>query len=307
MKVAIMGAGALGGYFGGRLAAAGHDVALIARGPHLAAIRKKGLLIQSPKGDLHLPDIRATDDPGDIGPVDVVMFMVKTYDVVGAARAILPMLRDDTMVVTCQNGVSAPDRLADIIGVEKVVPGVARFPGDIAEPGVIRHSSASDHLSFGEFDGSVSKRCLAFQAALTKAGTTAVIPGNIVHDLWMKFVGQSVLSSITALTRLDIGPLRDNPVSKQLFFDAMHETEAVGRAAVPDLPTGSIPNIWKTYNSFPPTMHASMLDDLRRGRPIEVDDLSGEVVRLGTKHGVPTPIHAVFAAALAPFVAGAPV
>lgn len=307
MKIAIMGAGALGGYFGGRLAAARHDVTLIARGAHLQAIRKDGLRIQSPKGDLHLPDIKATDDPSIVGTVDVVMFMVKNYDVENAARAIGPMLGENTMVVTCQNGVSAPDTLGAVIGVEKVVPGVARFPGEIAAPGVIRHTAQSDHLSFGEYDGSMSQRCLTFQGALLQAGTTAVVHENIVHDLWIKFIGQSAISSITALTRLDIGPLRDNPASYQLFMDAMHEAETVGRAAIPDLPQDIVPSIWKVLNSFSPTMHASMLDDLLRGRPIEVKYLSGEVVKLGKKYGVATPIHSVFLAALMPFADGAPI
>jgi len=307
MRIAIMGAGAIGGYFGARLAAAGNDVTLIARGAHLAAIRENGLRVQSPKGDVHLPDIKATHDPTSVGVVDVVMFMVKNYDVDAAARAILPMLAPDTMVVTCQNGVSAPDRLAAVIGADRVVPGVARFPGDIAAPGLIRHSADSDMLSFGEVDGSRSARVLAFQQALTRAGTTAIIPDNIIHDLWIKFVGQSALSAITTLTRLDIGPLRDTPASYQLFLDAIAEADRVGRAVVPDLPDGIAERVWGVLNSFAPTMHASMLDDLRRGKPLEVDYLSGEVVRLGAKLGIATPIHAVFLAALSPFANGAPV
>jgi len=307
MRIAIMGAGAMGGYFGARLAAAGNDVALIARGAHLAAIRANGLRLQSPKGDVHLPDIAATDDPASVGVVDVVMFMVKNYDVDAAAQAILPMLGPDTMVVTCQNGVSAPDRLAAVIGAGKVVPGVARFPGDIAAPGVIRHSADSDKLSFGEVDGRVSARVLAFQQALTRAGVTAVIPDNIIQDLWIKFVGQSALSAITTLTRLDIGPLRDTPASYQLFLDAIAEADRVGRAVVPGLPEGIAERVWGVLNSFAPTMHASMLDDLRRGKPLEVEYLSGEVVRLGRKLGIATPIHSVFLAALSPFANGAPV
>jgi len=307
MRIAIMGAGAMGGYFGARLAAAGNDVALIARGAHLAAIRANGLRLQSPKGDVHLPDIAATDDPASVGVVDVVMFMVKNYDVDAAAQAILPMLGADTMVVTCQNGVSAPERLAAVIGADKVVPGVARFPGDIAAPGVIRHSADSDKLSFGEVDGRVSPRVLAFQQALTRAGVTAVIPDNIIQDLWIKFVGQSALSAITTLTRLDIGPLRDTPASYQLFLDAIAEADRVGRAVVPGLPDGIAERVWGVLNSFAPTMHASMLDDLRRGKPLEVEYLSGEVVRLGRKLGIATPIHSVFLAALSPFANGAPV
>ncbi len=195
MRIAIMGAGALGGYFGGRLAAAGNDVTLIARGAHLEAIRTQGLHIHSPKGDLHLPNIRATDDPADVGPVDVVMFMVKNYDVEAAAEAIKPMLEPDTMVTTFQNGVSAPDRLAAIIGADRVIPGVARIPADIKEPGVIRHNADFDMLLFGESDGARSQRCEQFASVLKEAGTTAIVPENINHELWAKFVMQASLSS----------------------------------------------------------------------------------------------------------------
>ncbi len=306
MKIAVMGAGALGGYFGGRLAAGGHDVTLIARGAHLAAIRADGLRIFSPKGDLHVPGIAATDDPGSVGPVDVVLFMVKNYDVDEAARAIAPIVVGDTMVVTCQNGVSAPDRVGAVIGAKHVVPGVVRMPADIPEPGVIRHGAAVDRFSFGEVGGAVSARCAAFRDALIEAGAEGVIPDDIVHDLWAKFIVQSALASITALTRLDIGPLRENPASRDLFLGAIAEANRVGRAAVPDLPEGIIEKSWEFLNGFPRTMHASMLDDLLKGRRIELDYLGGEVVRLGEKHGIPTPIHSVLTAALTPFQEGTP-
>jgi len=304
MKIAVMGAGALGGYFGGRLAAAGHQVVLIARGAHLRALQKDGLRILSPKGDLYLPDIDATNDPGTIGRVDVVMFMVKNGDVEDAAHAIGPMIGPDTMVVTCQNGISAPDRLADIIGASHVVPGVARMPADIPSPGVIRHSAPQDILSFAERDGAVTTRCIAFRDALVAAGTTARMPENIVHDLWAKFIVQSALSSLTTLTRLDIGPLRDNAATRSLFLDAITEADAVGRAVIPDLPEGIVRTSWEFLQNFPPTMHASMLDDLNRGKPLEVDYLSGDVVAYGRRHGVPTPIHGLFHALLQPFAAG---
>lgn len=304
MKIAVMGAGALGGYFGGRLAAAGHDVSLIARGAHLSAIRERGLKILSPRGDLHLPVVKVTDDPGTVGPVDVVMFMLKNYDVGNGARAIAPMLGDATMVVTCQNGVSAYDRLGAVIGIERVVPGVARIPANVPEPGVINHSAMWDELSFGEMNGRVTARVEAFRDALLEAGTTAVIPDNILHDLWQKFISQATLASLTTLTRLDIGPLRSNPDSRALFIAAMEETERVGRAVVPDLPEGPIEKFLKVLDKLPGTMHASMLDDLNAGKRLEIDYLSGDVVRLGREHGVPTPIHEVFRAALQPFKDG---
>ena len=281
MKIAVMGAGALGGYFGGRLAAAKHEVVLIARGAHLSAIRERGLKILSPRGNLHLPEIAATDDPRSVGPVDVIMFMV-------------------------QNGVSAHDRLGAIIGAQYVVPGVARIPADIPEPGVINHSAMWDTLSFGELDGRVTTRVETFRDAILEAGATAVIPDNILHDLWAKFISQAMLASITTLTRLDIGPLRNNPDSRALFLAGMEEADRVGRAVLPDLPKGIVEKTWKTVGTLPDTMHASMLDDLNAGKRLEVDYLSGDVVRLGREYGVPTPIHEVFRAALQPFKDGSP-
>lgn len=306
MRIAVMGAGALGGYFGGRLAAAGHQVTLIARGAHLATIRAKGLRILSPRGDLHVTEIAATDDPGTIGPVDVIMFMVKNYDVEAGAEAIAPMLGPETMVVTCQNGVSAHERLGAVIGPERVVPGVARIPADVPEPGVINHSAMWDTLSFGEVEGRVTARIEEFRDAILGAGATAVVPENILHDLWEKFISQATLASLTTLTRLDIGPLRRNPDSRALFLAAMEETERVGRKVVPDLPAGLVEKAWSIIGTLPDTMHASMLDDLNAGKRLEVDYLSGEVVRLGREHGVPTPIHEVFRAALQPFKDGPP-
>ncbi|OWU84259.1 hypothetical protein ATO6_14600 [Oceanicola sp. 22II-s10i] len=300
MKIGVMGAGALGGLFGGRLAADGHEVWMIARGAHLAAMQANGLRILSPKGDAHLPDIRATGDPAEVGVCDVVMFMVKNGDVETAAQAIRPMVGPETMVVTCQNGISAWERLGAVIGAGHVVPGVARTPGEIAEPGVIRHTAMLDRLIFGEPGGGGSARCDRLAQAMAASGTTPIVSPNIMHELWSKFVGQSTLASITALTRLDIGPLRENPVSRKLFYDATAEAYAVGRAAVPDLPEDTVAHNWAFVEQLPYEMHASMLDDLRRGKPLEHEYLSGDVVRLGERFGVPTPIHSVFYAALKP-------
>lgn len=300
-----MGAGALGGYFGGRLAAAGHDVTLIARGAHLDAIRERGLRIRSLRGDLHLPSIPATDDPATAGPVDVVMFMVKNYDVETSAEAIAPMLADETMVVTCQNGVSAADRLGAIVGAERVVPGVARIPANIPEPGVINHPALFDMLAFGEPDGRVTPRIERFRDAINGAGATAVVPENIIHDLWAKFVMQATFAGITTLTRLNIGPLRENADTRALMTAAMEETERVGRAVMPDLPGALVEQAWKILDKLHGTNHASMLDDLNGGKRLEIDYLSGDVVRLGREFGVPTPIHEMFWAALQPLKAGA--
>lgn len=300
MKIGVMGAGALGGYFGGRLAEAGHEVALIARGAHLEALQSDGLRIVSPKGDVHLTNLQASDDPANIGQVDAVLFMVKNRDVEAAAEAIRPMLGPSTFVVTCQNGITAWERLSSIIGQERVIPGVARTPGEITRPGLVTHTAAFDMLSFGEPDGSVSQRVQKLRDALEEAGTTPVIVDNIHHDLWTKFCGQSTLASLTTLTGLDVGPLRDTPESAVVFRDAITEAYLVGKAVVPDLPD-NLPDInWTWAQGLPANMHASMLDDLRNGKPLELEYLSGDVVRLGNKYRVPTPIHATLYGALKP-------
>lgn len=301
MKIAVMGAGAMGGYFGGRLAQAGHEVWLIARGAHLDALRRDGLRILSPKGDAHLPGIRATNDPADVGIADLILFTVKNRDVEAAAHAITPMLGPRTFAVTVQNGISAWERLGGIIGMERVVPGVARLPGDIASPGVIRHSADFDTLSFGEISGKRSDRVQGLHDALREAGTIPQIPPDILHDLWTKFCFQCTFASITTITRLDAGPLRRCPETLALFRKAVEEAHAVGKAAVPGLADDIVDIALMLFRDrVPDTTHASMLDDLNRGRPLEHAYLSADLVRLGRKLGVPTPIHDVFDGLLKP-------
>lgn len=306
MRVAVMGAGALGGYFGGRLATAGHEVTLIARGTHLDALRRNGLTIRSPKGDAHIPDIEATDDPGDVGPVDVVIFAVKNQDVDASAKALVPVLGRGTWAITVQNGVRAPERLAEILGNERVVPGVVRMPGDISAPGVIRHSADFDFIHFGELDGQVTERVQGFRDALVEAGCMAEISTDIRTELWRKFTMQASFASVSALTRLDVGVIRESSECSSMFHSSIKETAAVAQAVLPNLGEDLSTAAWDFIQKVPPKAHASMLDDLNRGKPIEIDYLSGEVVRLGRKHGVPTPIHAFFLASLAPFRYGAP-
>jgi 2-dehydropantoate 2-reductase len=300
MKIAVMGAGALGCYFGARLSEAGHEVWFIARGAHLEAMRRDGLRIESPKGDLHLRDVHATDDPGAVGPADVVLLCVKNRDVESAAAAAAPLVGPETFFVTVQNGVTAPDRLAAIVGRGRVVPGVVRTPGDIRAPGVVRHSAPADVITFGEPDGGGSARSTALCEALRAAGTSPSVSESIRHELWSKFCVQSALASLTTLTDLDIGPLLGTPASARLFEDAITEAWTVGRSVVPDLPDDIVEKNWAFLHGLPPHMHASMLDDRRRGKPLENDYLSGDVVRLGAEYGVPTPIHSVLYAVLKP-------
>ena len=306
MRIAIMGAGALGCYFGGRLAAAGHEVVFIARGAQLKALTTQGLRIESGKGNLTLKAVEATDDPAKAGIADVILFLVKNYHVEEAARQMLPMVGPQTMIVTGQNGVSAPERVEVITGKGSLVPGVVRMPASIPEPSVVLHNADFDHFTFGEINLSQSARVTAFCKALVQAGTMGKISDNILHELWFKFIMQASFASITALTRLDNGPLRSNPSSARLFKDSMAETQRVAEAEVPDFPKENDVKLWDFLGKLPAATHASMLDDLLRGKPIEIDALSGDVVRRGRALGIATPIHAVFEAALRPFEFGAP-
>ncbi|MFQ5622262.1 MAG: 2-dehydropantoate 2-reductase [Paracoccaceae bacterium] len=306
MRIAIMGAGALGGYFGGRLAAAGFDVTFIARGAHLAAMKTTGLKIESPRGNLCLPQVNATDDPCEVGPVDHVLFLVKNYDVEPAAHAIAPMLGPETAVAAFQNGVSAAERLGAVIGAERVIGGVARIPADVRKPGVIRHSSAHHELVFGEFGAPASERCLHLRDALRASGVDAEVAPDIVTLLWEKFVMLSALSAVTALSRLDIGPIRNNPMSTALLRAAAEECAAVGRAVHPALDADIAERQCRFLDTMPGNVHASMLDDLERGKRLELNYLSGDIVRLGREHGIPTPVHYVAQSALQPYVDGPP-
>lgn len=309
----VMGAGALGGYFGARLAAAGHEVTFIARGPHLEAMQARGLRVESPLGDLHLPGVAAHADPAEAvragggARPEAVLFMVKNRDVEAAAERLLPALGPDTVVATVQNGVTAPERLGAVIGPERVIGGVVVMPADVKAPGVIRHSAPFQRLILGTPGGPPSPACQRLVGAASGAGFDAVAEPDIGAALWGKLVGLSALSGLTALTRLDIGPIRETPETRALLRAALEEAEAVARAACPTLPETQLETSWRMLTeTLPPTMHASMLDDLMRGRPIELPYLSGEIVRRGEALGVPTPVQAMIVAALAPCVDGPP-
>ncbi len=306
MKIAVMGAGALGCYFGGRLAASGAKVSFIARGAHLEALQREGLKIESPLGDLHLPQIQATSNPADIGPVDLVLFLVKLYDTEAAAEAMLPLLGSNTAVATFQNGVNSTDRIAAVAGHDRVISGIALIPADVRAPGTIRHSGPFARLVFGEADGSESQRCKLFLSALETAGVDAALIPDITVKVWEKFIMLSALSAITALARLTIGQVLADPDCAGLLRNAVEETCAVGRKACPQLPEDAKARGMATLEGLPSGVRASMLDDLERGKRLELMDLSGEVVRLGELHGIATPVHSVVARALHPFVNGQP-
>lgn len=303
MKIVMFGAGGVGGYFGGRLAAAGVDVAFVARGGHLEAIRRDGLRIASPKGDVHLTGIRASADPADLGPADVVFLTVKMYDVDTAASALRPLLGPDTMVVTLQNGVEATDMVARRIGREHVAGGVAYVAAVIGAPGLIRHT-ALDALIVGELDGTMSPRLLALREAASAAGFTFTASPDIRRDLWSKFARLSVFSGMTGVLRSPLGVLRASPGLMAMLDAAVDEALAVGRALGVALDDRVRDEVFAMYRAMPPLAKSSLLEDLERGKPLELPWLSGAVVRLGREAGVPTPTHALIETLLAPFVHG---
>jgi 2-dehydropantoate 2-reductase len=300
MKIAVFGAGAVGAYFGGRLAAAGEEVSFIARGRHLAALSAHGLSIASPKGDLALPTVVATDDPATIGPVDVVLLTVKLYDVDQAAATLAPLVGPQTVVVTLQNGVDAMDMVGRHVGGDHVAGGAAYIVAVVESPGRIRHTVA-DALVFGEADGSKSGRLAALEEAGRRAGFTATLSADIRTDLWIKFVRLATWSGLTTVTRSTMGVIREDAAMLSMMMTALDEAIAVGRAHGITFPDTLVQETAAMIASFPPSSKSSMLEDLERGRRLELPWLSGAVARLGAEVGVPTPVHTFITTVLTPF------
>ena len=307
VKIAIVGAGGVGGYFGGRLAAAGADVHFLARGAHLQALRTTGLRIESPKGNVHLPRVEATDDPAAIGPSDVVFFTVKLYDSESAIGALKPLLGPDTAVIPFQNGVESVGMLTRAIGPRHTAGGTAYVAAVIVEPGLIRHTSM-DSLFFGELDGRASTRLERLLDACSAAGFSTTLSRDINVDIWTKFVRLSVFSGITTVTRCPIGPIVSDPALFAMLFEALKEAYAVARGRGIDVASSVVDEnaVRKGYAAMPPEAKSSMLQDLERGRPLELPWLSGAVVRLGEQVGVPTPTHRFITTVLRPHVDGLP-
>ena len=290
MKIAVMGSGGVGGFYGGRLANAGYDVTFVARGAHLAAMREHGLTIENEsQGDIHVHGVKVTDDPATIGPVDLVVIAVKLWDTESAARAVKPIVGPRTAVLSLQNGVIKDDILRREFGAEAVMGGVAYVGTHIARPGVILQTGPLQRLLFGEYDGSRSERAEALLEALLKAGIQAELSEDIRRTLWEKFVFLVGLSGTTTTMRNPIGPIRENPQTRAFLLDLMKETVAVGRAHGVNLPGDYADQRLQFADSVAPAMSSSMHHDLEHGNPLEVPWLSGGVVQLGREVGVPTP------------------
>lgn len=305
MKIAVFGTGGVGGYFGARLAAAGEDVTFIARGSHLAAIRQNGLKVTSANGDVTIKPAKATDDVASVGPVDVTMLCTKLWDLDDGAAACKPLVASGGCVIPFQNGVDAIDRAAAKLGRDKVVGGVAAIAAIIGEPGVIKHTGTMARIAFGEADGSRSNRVDAFLAACKKAGIDADVPPSIVVAQWRKFMLLASCSGWTSVTRQPFGVIRSDPQIRAGLRNAIAEVQALAKARGIAIPESAVDETLAMVDKMPAEMKTSMSQDLERGNRLEAPWLSGAVARLGQESGVPTPTHAVIAAALRPYQDGA--
>ena len=304
LRFAVMGTGGVGGYFGARLASAGASVAFIARGPHLEAMRATGLKVKSALGDAHVHPITATDDPRSVGPVDVILFAVKLYDTEAAATAIAPMIGDNTIVLSLQNGVDAEEILARRLGARPVMGAATYIFSAIEEPGVIRHSGQVARIVFGEMDGQSSTRAKAMGAAFETAGIEAVPSDTIAVELWRKFTLLASIAALCGQTRKSVGPVLANAETRRRLAGAMAEVATVARAKGVPLDDDLVEAHLAFADSLDGGMKPSLLLDLERGARIEIENLSGTVVRLGAKVGIAVPNHAAAYAQLKPYADG---
>jgi 2-dehydropantoate 2-reductase len=289
MKIAVLGAGGVGGYFGAKLATAGHDVTFVARGKHLDAMRRNGLRIVSPLGDITVQAPQAVDDVAKLDEVDLVLIAVKLWDTERAAESLKSVVAKDTAVLSFQNGVHKDEILARYLPKESILGGVCYIAAVISEPGVVTHSGSMQKLTFGEYDGRRSERVETFHAACQDAGITAEISNDIRRAIWEKFVFLVGLSGTTASIRKEIGPIRDNPRTRAFLLDVMREAVAVGRAKGVDLPPDFAEDRLAFCDTIPATMTSSMHHDLGRGNRLELPWLSGGVAGFGHELGIPTP------------------
>jgi 2-dehydropantoate 2-reductase len=292
MRIAVFGSGGVGGYFGGRLAQAGEDVVFIARGDHLKAMLKQGLKVDSVKGDFLVKPVQATDDPAQVGIVDVVLVGVKAWQVPDAAEAIRPMIGPETVALPLQNGLEAPTQLAAVLGNQNVLGGLCGLSTFIMGPGHIRHAGADPWIRFGELDNRPSERVEGLRQAFDRSsGLTVEIPPDIQVAMWMKFLFITVWSGVGAITRTPLGVWRSLPETRQMAENALQEIISVAQVRDVRLPENAMPTTMNMYDSFPPEITTSMQRDIAQGRPSEVDAQIGAVVRFGKEADLTTPLH----------------
>ena len=294
MRIAVLGTGGIGGYFGGRLAAAGHDVTFLARGAHLEAIREHGLVVTSVAGDFTVESASVTDDVASIGKVDTVLLAVKTWQVGALLESLPALVGPDTAVVTTQNGVEAPDQVATVVGREAVLPGIAKIFAFIEAPGHITHAGGPASLVFDEWStlpGAPSARVTRLREAVTASGAVSPVPDDIWAELWSKMLFVVPFGGLGAALDATIGELRSKPSSRALLEDAMREVEAVARARGVSLPRAVVAGTMAFVDDQPAGATTSLQRDLLEGRPSELDAWTGAVVRLAGASGVDVPLH----------------
>lgn len=289
VRVAVLGAGGVGGYFGGRLALAGAEVWWIARGPHLRALRREGLTVRSVLGDFHVRG-PATPDPSEVGPCDYVLFCVKSYDTDSAARLLPPLLHEDTAVVTLQNGVDNPDRIAQVVGWRHVMGGAAFVFATLQAPGVVAHTGGPGRVVFGEMDGARTARGERLLAWFQKADVPAELSADIWQVLWDKFAFICAQAGLTAASRLPVGELREVPETWELFRRVLEEVKSLAAAEGVQLPPDTVDRHLQFAQRLESQATSSLHHDLVHGRRMELEALHGTVVRLARKHGLAVPV-----------------
>ena len=307
MRIAVVGAGGTGGYFGGLLARAGQDVTFIARGANLEALRARGLTVESRLAGTFTLPVRATDNPSDLDPVDLVLFCVKTYDTDAAAESIRRLIHPETMLLSLQNGIGNEERIAQAAGHDSGIGAVAYVVSTIKAPGVVAQTAGPGKIVFGELGGGTCPRTKRLHDVLQTAGIVAELHPNVQGAIWQKFLFICAFSGVTAVTRLPIGTILADPMTHSLFRGTVEEVEAVARAIEIELPSDCVEQALATAAAAEPWASSSLYRDLAGGRRLELESLNGEVVRRGGEHGVSTPLNFAIYAALRPYVDGTPV
>jgi 2-dehydropantoate 2-reductase len=306
MRIAVMGAGGVGGYFGAQFARAGHDVAFIARGEHLAALRSRGLTVESAVAPVQALPVRAVDDPAQLAPVDVVMCCIKLWDVEAVAPRIVPLLADGGIAIPFQNGVDSHRVLMRVLGADRVAGGVAHIGAVIKAPGVIAHTGTMARLRVGAFAGGPRAAVKAFADAGQAAGIQIDHVDDINRALWEKFVFLAAMSGVTALARQPIGVVRADPDLRAALAAAMRETVAVAATQGVDFGDGFVERQMAFVDGLPAEMRSSMLNDLVAGNRLEAPWLAGAVARMAAEAGIEAPVNATVYAALKPYLNGKP-
>ena len=306
MRIVVFGAGGVGGYFGARLAAAGNDVAFVARGRHLEAIRRGGLRVKSELGDIHLEKSEVSDDPRTLGRADVAMFAVKLWDTETAATAARSLVAEGGVIIPFQNGVESIERIGNVVGAEHVVGGAAYIAATISAPGTILHTGTMARLRFGALLASQADRIKSFHAACVAAKIDAELVDDVRRIVWEKFVFLAAMSGFTSITRCPIGPIRSDPDMRATLAAAIAENCALARACGIELPGDFAAKQLAFADGLPAEMKSSMLHDLEAGRRLEAPWLSGAVARMSRERGLAAPVNATIYAALKPFCEGAP-